>query len=100
MKRTRPRTQKQCSDCSLDGKAPREVVTFKSANPDVVRLQELKAKLVSARGYQEGRILRRLGSARILDGVALLLKGSASEVIRTRLPGDPFDRQTAISKRR
>ena len=73
----------------------------KSAKPDIVCLQELKAEqdafplaAIKKAGYHAAWV-----GQKSWNGVAILSKGSAPEVIRTRLPGDPQTVRAATSKR-
>jgi exodeoxyribonuclease III len=72
------------------------LVWLKESKPDIVCLQELK---VLTEDFPEEAIARRGYGAIWLgqkqwNGVAILAKDRAPELIRARLPGDPTDRQS------
>jgi exodeoxyribonuclease III len=81
---------------NVNKRLPNLLAWLKSATPDVVCLQELKAEqdafplaAIKKAGYYTAWV-----GQKSWNGVAILSKGSAPEVIRTRLPGDPSDSQS------
>ena len=81
---------------NVNKRLPNLLAWLKSAKPDVVCLQELKAEqdafplaAIKKAGYHAAWV-----GQKSWNGVAILSKGSAPEVIRTTLPGDPSDSQS------
>jgi exodeoxyribonuclease-3 len=81
---------------NVNKRLPNLLAWVKSAKPDVVCLQELKAEqdafplaAIKKAGYHAAWV-----GQKSWNGVAILSKGSAPEVIRTTLPGDPSDSQS------
>ena len=81
---------------NVNKRLPNLLAWLKSAKPDVVCLQELKAEqdafplaAIEKAGYHAAWV-----GQKSWNGVAILSKGSAPEVIRTRLPGDASDSQS------
>ena len=81
---------------NVNKRLPNLLAWVKSAKPDVVCLQELKAEqdafplaAIKKAGYHAAWV-----GQKSWNGVAILSKGSAPEVIRTTLPGDASDSQS------
>ena len=81
---------------NVNKRLPNLLAWLKSAKPDIVCLQELKTEqdafplaAIEKAGYHAAWI-----GQKSWNGVAILSKGSTVEVVRTRLPGDPSDRQS------
>jgi exodeoxyribonuclease-3 len=81
---------------NVNRRLPNLLAWLKSSNPDIVCLQELKAEQAA---FPAGAIEKAGYSAAWIgqkswNGVAILSRGSAPEVTRERLPGDPADNQS------
>ncbi len=81
---------------NVNKRLPNLLAWLKAAKPDVVCLQELKAEqskfpeaALLAVGYQSVSL-----GQKSWNGVAILARGHTPIVTRTRLPGDPADKQS------
>jgi exodeoxyribonuclease III len=81
---------------NINKRLPNLLAWLKSAKPDIVCLQELKAEHDD---FPESRLAKAGYSAawvgqRTWNGVAILSRRHEIHVTRTRLPGDPSDKQS------
>jgi exodeoxyribonuclease III len=81
---------------NVNKRLPNLLAWLKAAKPDIVCLQELKAEQDD---FPEGPLAKAGYSAawvgqKTWNGVAILSRGREIHVTRTRLPGDPSDKQS------
>jgi exodeoxyribonuclease-3 len=81
---------------NVNKRLPNLLAWLKSVKPDIVCLQELKAEqdafpviAIENAGYNAAWL-----GQKTWNGVAILSRGSAPEVTRDRLPGEPLDKQS------
>ncbi|OPH82731.1 exodeoxyribonuclease III [Nitrobacter vulgaris] len=81
---------------NVNRRLPNLIAWLKSSKPDIVCLQELKAEQAAfpAGALEEAGYSAAWIGQKSWNGVAILSRGSAPEVTRERLPGDPADNQS------